>query len=169
MATEGYRLVAPAKEGIDADALVDFWVREGALTEEVARGRVDQVLLVALAAGPRGAELAGVSTGLVALEPRLGLELWHVRVFTAPAHRRSRVGWNLLMEVLDELERRHESGEDRRASGLFARIENQEVRRVRNRAAWRQSRLTFIGEDDRGRHLRVRYFPGAQAPPPPPG
>ena len=43
-------------------------------------------------------------------------------------------------------------------------IENEGLRRYFNRAFWVYSNFYFIGENERGNHVVVHYFPGAEAP-----
>jgi hypothetical protein len=50
-------------------------------------------------------------------------------------------------------------------------IENPEVKAARSEAVWSADwapgvRYTFIGENEKGDHVRVHWFPGALVPPP---
>ncbi len=60
------------------------------------------------------------------------------------------------------------SGADTRASGVIVEVENQMLMTYFNRALWVYSDFTYIGDSPRGAHVRVHYFPGAQAPLPRP-
>ena len=160
---EGFRAYPFAEAGgVDEQDVVDFWVREGAMPEPVARERVGEVAVVVLDDAQR---LVAVSTVYLRRHPRLGMDLWHLRGFVAGEHRRSALGYVLLYGVKDHLEERFLSGADTRAAGIIGEVENEILKKVKNEAVWPTSRFTFIGETERGDHLRVYYFPGARVPP----
>lgn len=73
----------------------------------------------------------------------------------------------LLYETIDLLRERFVSGEDRRAPGMMIAVSNPILKEHQNRARWRTTGFVFIGENRGGDHVRVLWFPGAEAPPPP--
>jgi hypothetical protein len=148
-------------DSVTADDVLALWSREGVVADEVARRRIDQVQLVAVA---DGSEVVGVSSTFLERRPRLGVELWNYRTFVASGYRHSSLAAQLLFGNLELLERRFVSGEDTRAQGLLFELENEDVMRGLNVAVWPQTGYTFIGENTRGSHVRVRYFPGAKIP-----
>ena len=162
---DGYRVLDVGESGtVGLDDVVAFWEREGALGGVEARRRASEVLVVAT--GPDGG-VVGVVTAYVQRSERLRMDLWHYRLFVAADHRRSNVARHLVERANDLLEQRFVTGEDTRASGVAVEIENDELKRLRNEAVQPRTGSIFIGENDRGDHLRVRYFPGVLAPAPP--
>jgi hypothetical protein len=161
----GYRVEVYADQtDVDDDAIVGLWTREGILAPDEARRRVGEVLLVATHEG----EPVGVVTTFLGHNPQLGLDLWYYRTFVAAEHRRSRVAWALMLVARDHLQQRYVSGADTRAAGIGFNVENEAIRRRANDAGWdRPLDFTMVGENERGEHVRVHYFPGAPAPPPP--
>ena len=67
----------------------------------------------------------------------------------------------------DDLQERFVTRQDERGSGLLYEVENEGLKRHFPDALWLPTDFTFIGENERGDHVRVRYFPGALAPEPP--
>ena len=161
----GYRIEVYAdQDAVSADAIVELWTREGILPADEARRRVDEVLLVATHDG----RPVGVVTTFLGQDGRLELDLWYYRTFVAAGHRRSRVAWALMLAARDHLQQRYVSGVDTRAAGIAFNVENEAIRRRANDAGWDQPLdFTMVGENERGEHVRVHYFPGALAPPPP--
>jgi hypothetical protein len=94
------------------------------------------------------------------------MELWHFRTFVARAHRQTHLAAQLTFHTRDLLEQRFLSGEDTRAAGIVIELEHEGLRTYFNRAVWLPADFTFIGETERGAHIRVHYFPGARAPVP---
>jgi hypothetical protein len=94
------------------------------------------------------------------------MDLWHYRGFVAEAHQRTRVGVNLALTSRDHLKRRYASGEDTRAGGIVYEVQNEGLKQINN-AVWLPTDYAFVGENERGDHVRVHYFPGAPAPGPP--
>ena len=151
-------------DAVDEDAVIAMWTREGALSEARARERVREVALVAV---EREEGVVGVVTASLREHPHLRMTLWSYRAFVAPAHREGDIGFLLLHATRDHHCDRFTSGVDTRAAGIIFEVQNEILKRVRNQAVWRTSRFAFVGEDERGAHHRVHYFPGALAPDPP--
>lgn len=158
-------------EALDDSAVVTpedvltLWRSEEAMPEAEARRRLDEVELVAV---DEAEELVGIASAYLQHNPQLRLELWFGRVFVASAHRHSNLGRVLMMRGREYLEQRFTSGEDTRGAGIVMEIENEGLKRYFNKGLWRAAHIhsTFIGENDRGDHVRVYYFPGAQVPAP---
>ncbi len=161
---DGYRIELFAdQEAISAQTVIDLWAREGVVVPEEARRRVPEVLLVAI---HEDGELAGVSSVYLQENPQLRLDLWHFRAFVASGHRRSNVAVNLAVRGRDHLQDLFATGRDLRAAGIVYEVESEVLKRSHNEAVWSETDFTFIGENAKGDHVRVHYFPGALAPPP---
>jgi hypothetical protein len=159
-----YRIVPMAEAGSSAaDDVLALWAREGAVPEQEARRRVHEVHLVAI---EESEGLVGVSSAYLKRNTQLRLDLWYYRAFVAQAHRQSRLAVQLALRGRDLLEGRFVSGEDTRAPGIIYEVENPGLKQYFNKALWLPTDFTFIGENERGDHVRVHYFPGAQAPMP---
>jgi hypothetical protein len=159
---DAYRLESlAASESVTKDDVIAFWEREGVLPAELARSRAEQVSLVGVT---EAEELAGVSTVYLKQNPQLRADVWYYRTFVGSDHRHSNLAAQLLFRNRDLLEERFVSGEDRRGNAMIFELENEGLKRYLNRGVWAQSRFTFIGENARGDHVRVSYFPGAQLP-----
>src|SRR5262245_41326810 len=157
----GYRMVPLAEtDAVGPDDVLELWAREGAMREQEARRRVHEVHLVAVA----DEGVVGVSSAYLQPNRQLGMELWYYRAFVARAHRHSSLAVQLAVHGRDLLERRFVGGEDVRAAGLAYEVENEGLKQYFNRALWLPTDFTFIGENMRGDHVRIHYFPGAEAP-----
>ena len=148
---------------VTADDVLALWEREGAMPEAEAQRRVHEVLHVVT---ERGDGLVALSTAYLERNPQLRMDLWYFRTFVAPAHRHTHVATQLTFHNRDLLERRFLSGEDTRATGVAFELEHVGMRMYYNRAVWDPADFTFIGENQRGDHVRVHYFPGARVPAP---
>jgi hypothetical protein len=148
---------------VTPEDVLAMWEREVALPLPLARQRINQVRFVAVT-GER--ELAAVSTIYLERNPQLRMDLWYYRTFVASAHRQSNLAAQLIFRNRDLLERRFVSGEDLRAQGVVFELENEGMRRHLNNAYWPHSEFTFIGDNERGDHIRIHYFPGARVPSP---
>jgi hypothetical protein len=158
-----YRLVpfGEASE-VGADEIRDFWLREDAVPEAEAERRIDEVHLVAV---DRDDGVVGVSSAYLKRSAQLRMDLWHYRAFVGGDHRMSTLAVNLAMRGRDVLEDRFLSGADTRAPGIVYEVENDGLKRYFNLALWMPTDFTFIGQNERGAHVRVHWFPGAEAPP----
>jgi hypothetical protein len=160
----GYRVVPFAdQDTVGPDDVVALWIDEGVLPEAEARRRVDEVMFVAT--DDEGG-LAGVSTRYLQRNEQLRMDLWYFRAFTARAHRKSSIATSLAVLGREYLEEGFVSGRDTRASGLIYQVENEGLKRYFPNAIWKPADVLFIGENERGAHVRVHFFPGAVAPEP---
>jgi hypothetical protein len=152
-----------ALDEVTHDHVLGFWRREGAMPEDEARRRVEEVYMVAV---ERNEGVVGVSTAYAQRNDQLGMDLLYSRAFVGSEHRTSNIASRFALDGPPMLGQRFARGEDTRGAGLFYEVENQLLKTSLNRAVWLPSNFFFIGENERGAHLRIHYFPGATIPPP---
>jgi hypothetical protein len=149
-------------EQVDEQAVIAFWADERVpIAAPEARKRAHEVLFVAL---HEDDGLVGLCTVYLQRNDQLRMDLWHYRTFIARAHRESDLAFHLLHKSREHLRRRFASGADNRAAGMMIEVENPLLKKYRNEAVWPTSQFTFIGENERGHHCRVYFFPGARVP-----
>jgi hypothetical protein len=158
-----YRIERFEESGVTPDDVLALWAREGVVPAAEAQRRVHEVHLVAT---ERGEGVVGASSAYLQRNPQLRMDLWYYRAFVAEAHRMSNLAVVLAVKGRDLLEERFVTGEDRRGAGVAYEVENEGLKRYFNKALWMPTDFTFIGENERGSHVRVHYFPGAPAPAP---
>lgn len=158
-----YRIEPLAESSVSADDVLALWARERALPPSQAARRVHEVELVAV---DERDGVVGVSSSYLQRNPRLRMDMRHFRAFVAREHRSSSIASLLTLRGCERLERAYVTGEDTRAAGVLSEVENDLLKRFRNEARWAATGLTYLGENERGDHIRVRYFPGARVPPP---
>jgi hypothetical protein len=147
---------------VDAQMVIDVWVREGAVGADEARRRASEVLLVAVEAD---GELVGITTAYLRDHPQLRTPMWHFRAYVVTSHRRSLIGVRLAKRVQEHLSQRFAAG-DTRAPGVLMEVENEAMKQFFPHADWSLSGYVFVGENERGDPVYVHYFPGAHAPGP---
>jgi hypothetical protein len=159
----GYRMVPFAEtDAVGPEDVVEFWTSERAIPDpREAERRVEEVRTVALDPGDG---LAAVSTVYLKHNAQLDLDMWHLRGFVGQVHRMGNLATRILWATRDHLREQWESGAERRGPGVLLEVENRLLMTYFNRAFWVLSDFWFIGETDRSAHLRVHYFPGAEAP-----
>lgn len=166
-----YRVeVFAGQDAVSGRDVIELWTREGVLAPAEAERRVSEVLVVA---SDLDGHPVGVSTTYLKHNDQLRAELWHTRVFVAGAHRRAHLAVELARTARDHLCQRFSAGEDTRGIGVLFEVESEVLKRFIPQAIWPQTKFVFIGENARGDHVRVFYFPGVLAPEPegelPPG
>jgi hypothetical protein len=150
-------------DAVAAEDVIAFWEREGAVGGEEANRRVHEVHLIVT---ERDQEVVGVSSAYLQRNPQLRMDLWYYRAYVGREHRMSDLAGLLAIQGRDLLKGRFSRGEDTRAAGIVYEVENDGLKRYFNLALWLPTEFTFIGENQRGDHVRVHYFPGAQVPEP---
>jgi GNAT superfamily N-acetyltransferase len=148
---------------VSADDVRALWDVEGLIDAETARRRVDEVLLVAVA--PDNA-LAGVLTAYVHRSDQLRMDLWGLRQYVHPDHRRSAVGMHLLRTAVPLLQDRFVTGRETRCVGLYGALENVGLRHMFPLASGPFADFAFTGVNGLGSTEYALFFPGVSAPPP---
>ncbi len=159
---EDFRFVIDwqAMQPREADDLVAFWLREGAIPDaERARERLSQVVLHARA--PDG-DIAAVCTAYLAQAPQLRQPMYHYRSFVGARWRHTLLVRRLFKAawaVLEDYARAHGFP----AIGVAVELENPRFAKFggANRPVW-HSGLIYVGKNQRGLDVRIRYFDGAQ-------
>ncbi|MFN8150968.1 MAG: hypothetical protein U0R24_07565 [Solirubrobacterales bacterium] len=153
--------VFAAQDEVSEQDVIDLWTREGVIPPAEAQRRILEVLLV----GVHDEDgVVGVSTAYLQRNAQLDMHLWYYRAFVAPSHRMSSMAVLLALQGRDLLKQRYVDGSDVRGAGVVYEVENDGLKRYFNHALWLPTEFTFIGENERGDHVRVHYFPGAEAP-----
>jgi hypothetical protein len=158
---ERYRIEPLAESAVTHDDVLALWAREAVVPAAEAERRVHEVELVAV---DERDGLVGVSSSYLQRNGRLRMDLRYFRAFVAREHRRGSLAFLLTLRGCERLERRFASGEDTRAAGILSEVENDLLKRFRNEAHWAATDFTYLGENERGAHLRIHYFPGARVP-----
>lgn len=160
----GYRIEQlDQQDAIGHQDIIDLWTREGTVSPGTAARRVHDVLFVCV--DERDGPVA-VGSAYLQRNLQLRMDLWYYRTFTAREHRMSNAGLLLALRSRDLLEQRYVDGRDTRGAGLAYEVQNAGLR-TQGDPQWFPIGITFLGENEQGDHLRVRYFPGARAPGPP--
>jgi hypothetical protein len=159
---DNYRVVELGEsDEFTNDDVIAFWEREGAVAGEEAQRRVNEVQLVGI---ERETGIAAVSTAYVQRSPQLRMDVWYYRGFVGKAHRQKSIASYFAVQGVGHMEQRFIDGRDTRGAGVIFEIENEFLKTFLNKGQWLPSDFTFIGENERGDHVRVHYFQGAEAP-----
>ncbi len=91
------------------------------------------------------------------------MDLWHIRVFVAAAHRESAVAGTLAVGARDALQADFVAGRDTRGAGMAIVVQSA-VLQTLAAPVWRETQVVLIDDPEGGFPVRVFFFPGAQAP-----
>ena len=159
---DDYRVVELAEtDEVSNDDVIAFWEREGAVAGEEAQRRVNEVQLVGI---EERTGIAAVSTGYLQRSSQLRMDVWYYRAFVGKAHRQKSIASYFAVQGIGHMEQRFIEGTDTRGAGVIFEIENNFLKTFLNKGQWLPSDFTFIGENERGDHIRVHYFRGAEVP-----
>lgn len=153
-------LVFGEQDRVTAQDVVDLWTGEGVLPPDEAQRRVEQVAIVAV----QGDRVVGVTTTYLGDSAQLGVPVHYGRGFVAASERRKATAGRLLIRLREHLEERFVTGRDTRAAALVLEVENPVLRTMLPEATWPGSDFTWIGTNERGDDVRVKWFPGARVP-----
>jgi hypothetical protein len=160
----GYEIVPfPEQRALSADDVVAAWVGTKALSPRQAQERARELLMIATDSdgGP-----AAMCTAYLARNAQLRAQVWHLRVFVMPAHRKPGLALGMSLAAREHLVERWVSGQDRRGLGILMEVEHRGLKRRYSKGRWTPPEFLFIGQNEYGDHVRVHYFPGALAPEP---
>lgn len=144
--------------------LVDFWISNKAIADaKQAAIRAQQVACLARA---EDGSIAGVSTVVPRMVPRLRQPMFYYRNFIAEAHRGKALALPFLLKTKETLQAFIAAQPNAVCLGIIIELENEGLAAHRNDAHWSDAGFTFIGYSPKGLHLRVWYFEGARLLPP---
>lgn len=143
------------------EELATFWLAQRALpSREAAHERARSVAIVARQGD---GQIVGVSSVFENRYPKLlNNKLYGYRSFVAPEWRRGLVALELAKRVTEHLESEHLAGRGGDCIGIVMVMENPDLARGVSLAIDPRLPFVFIGTDDRGSHVRVYYFKGAE-------
>jgi len=142
----------------DAGALRDFWLAEGAFSDDAQISlRLPQVICLAR----DGDRVAGVCTAMTVTPPTFGQPMYYFRVFIGKSWRSTRLVGTMWLRARDILEH-FARANDFPCIGILVELENAGFREKGRRPVWPGLDLTYIGRSPRGLETRIHYFRGAR-------
>lgn len=140
--------------GIEADAIA-FWRRLGILPPDVAPEERARELV---AAAYKDGRVVAVSTATLGRLEQVRARLAMLRGAVDPDHRRSRLGFALLLYTRELIERWSMDNPAERVAGLGAIIESPDLVARQKEPFWPMSRFGVVGYTPDGRQVRVSWF-----------
>lgn len=130
------------------------------MSEDKIEQRLNQVVHVVESEGT----VVGVSTAYKAYIKQLSNYLYAFRCFIAPQFRVPGLTSAVIVKTRDYLEEIHlQDGPDsERCVGVITLVENDRIMQYRREAIWPTSKMVYIGNSPKGKHIRVYYFKGAR-------
>lgn len=159
MTLQNYRLenVWESKTNELRNEIIQFWLDNGALVaRQQAEKRVDQIIFVVR---DQTDQIVAVNTAFEQYNQQLHNHFYYYRLFVSEPYRQSEVGTNLTLAACDYFNQQFIAGKKPEIKGIFTAIESEILKTHLTQAVWRNT-LTYIGQDNRGNHLRVYYFDG---------
>ncbi len=142
-----------------AEEVLDIWRSHGGPVDVHGLERLRQVVFVVRDSEGR---IAGLSTAFRTYVERLRHYFFAVRLMLVPDYRIPGLSAKLLVETRDFLESIHTHDEKDPAIGIITVVEHPGLKRYRTEAIWPASGMIYIGNTNKGHHLRVYYFKGAR-------
>lgn len=143
-----------------ADEIATFWLAQQALNDR--RQAVTRSQQAAFIARGEDNNIVGVSTAYKQMSPQIGHYFYYMRAFVHPDYRDGDIGRVFTRAIVAFFELFYITGVDKEIIGVFMEIENRFFQNYRRDAILQEADFVYIGKNERGAHLRVRYFEGAQ-------
>ena len=140
------------------EEIINFWLSEKVITEQSAKQRVNQVFIVCRDLEDK---IIGVNTLYKQYNVQLNNYFYYYRTYISPKARKSQMVVDMMLVARDYLEARYVNKQETETIGLFLEVENKDLKERLNQAIWPGSKFIYIGENQRGDHLRVYYFKNA--------
>ena len=160
--TRGFTFVTHWKiETAENDAAVlAFWKQENALASDAqAQERLKQVVMHAR---DGSGAVAGVSTAVPMMHPRLGQSMYYFRCFIGKQWRKTLLVGHLLKRTRNLLEQ-YARDNGYPCIGVILELESERFKRVGWNPVWTSlGDFVYIGKSQRNLDLRVSYFRGAR-------
>ena len=146
-----------ALDPAEAEAISDFWRREGALTEDAQiKARLPQVVMHVR----DGDTVAAVSTAVTMTPPQFGQPVYYFRMFVGKEWRTTSLIKRLALRATKCLEE-YASTHDYPAIGVMLELEGARFKDKWRMPVWNYVQFIYVGRSPRGLETRVYYFNGA--------
>lgn len=140
-------------------AVLAFWKSESAMPDALAQERLKQIVMHARDAS--GA-VAGVSTAVAMMHPRLGQSMYYFRCFVGKQWRKTLLVGHLLKRTRNLLEE-YARANGYPCIGVILELESDRFKHVGWNPVWNSlGGFVYIGKSQRNLDLRVSYFRGAR-------
>ena len=140
--------------------IIQFWMENRALNNrQQAIERLKQVIFVA---GNEDNKVIGISTAYKKYNQTLENNFYYMRAFVHSGYRDLDIGREFTWGIINYFEERFQNKTAIDAIGIFLEIENKFFQEHRREAILSDTGFVYIGKNERGDHLRVRYFEGAK-------
>jgi hypothetical protein len=149
----------PSPNPASADAIREFWVREGAFNDQAQMtARLPQVVMHACT---KDGQVAGVCTAVTMTPPHLAQPVYYWRTFVGKDWRSTPLVMMLLKRSCVLLEE-HAIAHNFPCIGILLELENNRFKEKGRTAVWWNPRFVYIGRSQRGLDMRMFYFKGAR-------
>lgn len=142
--------------------IIQFWVGEQVLPEDVAQERVHQVMQVLR--HKESHAMIGLVSGQLKYIDAMKMHFYNCRGFVKEAYRSQGLFIKTFRDTYYLLNTDYVSGKNTKASGVFVNIENPLLKN-HNQAIWwggdnGEVPYFFMGYSAQGNHIRIAYFKG---------
>jgi hypothetical protein len=151
-----FRSVSKERDDRWAPAVIALWKKHFPVMADIDRRIKEVVFVVENGKG----EPVGVSTAARMHVPQLKNHLYSFRLFIDPEYRIPGLTSALIVKTRDELEERTrvEPHSNTKCVGMITLVENDRILQHRREAVWPASKMVYIGNSPKGKHIRVFYF-----------
>lgn len=140
------------------DRIVELWVTDGALSEEVARKRIEEVLFIYM----DGENVAGICTGVNLYVKQLKNNFIFYSCYTGLKYRKEKISINIWNDTFDYFNINQEY-KGLKVSGLYIIYASEIYSSIRRLYILKHIRdLMLIGFNDKDQQIRVSYFDNAE-------
>lgn len=141
------------------EEIIQFWLKSGALHNyQQAQERLKQVIFIAR---NNDNDIVGISTAYKQYNQPLENYFYYMRAFIHPNYRQSGIARSFALGIIEFFETRFLQKIESDVIGIFLETENQAIKANRKEAIMEKTGFVYIGKNEKGDHLRVRYFKGA--------
>ncbi|HMQ01423.1 MAG TPA: hypothetical protein PKC24_16695 [Cyclobacteriaceae bacterium] len=143
--------------------VISIWNNIGLkLSPDEANDRANQLVFVVR---NQAKQVVGMSTGFKAYLRQFKNHFYAIRLFIMPAYRKPGLSSKILVLTRDFFEDISRFDQDNTCIGVVTLVENERLKQYRNEAIWPASKMVYMGNSDKGHHIRVYYFKGSRISP----
>ena len=139
--------------------IISFWEANGiTLPDEEKIKRSQQAILIARDDNA----IVGLCTAFEMFLNHFGVHFLYYRSLVSKDYWRHGIAINLVIESRDFFEEQFKGGIQTKCKGILLELENDILNQTVRDAVWPRTKFIFVGNNKKGRQMRVYYFEGAK-------
>jgi hypothetical protein len=141
------------------EKVIKLWTEFAKISAVEAERRLKELVLVLTY---RSGEIIGVSTAVKTHFPQINNYVYAYRCFIHPQFRAPALDTQMIVRTKDHLQRLNVLDPENKCVGIMVVVQNEVLKSQWKQAVWQGAEMIYVGNTQKGHHIRIGYCKGAR-------